>query len=112
MSKILSHCGINCAECPAYLATQKNDVEEIRKIAKEWSSGDMKFNPEEIYCDGCCKEGRHFSWVNNCDIKKCCIEKGLENCAYCDDYICDILKNSLDKDPNAKHNLEEIRKYL
>ncbi len=112
IDKILSHCGINCAECPAYLATQKNDVEEIKKIAKEWSSDNMKFKPEEIYCDGCCKEGRHFSWVDNCDIKKCCTEKELENCAYCDDYICDILKNSLEKDPNAKRNLEEIRKYL
>ena len=112
MDKILSHCGINCAEYPAYLATQKNDAEEIKKIAKDWSSDAMKFKPEEIYCDGCCKDGRHFSWVDNCDIKKCCIDKKLENCAYCDDYICDILKNSLDRDSNAKQNLEEIRKYL
>ncbi len=112
MDKILSYCGINCTKCPAYLATQKNDAEEIKKIAKEWSSDAMKFAPEEIYCDGCCKEGRHFSWVNNCDIKKCCTEKELENCAYCDDYICDILKNSLDRDPNAKHNLDEIRNNL
>jgi hypothetical protein len=72
----------------------------------------MKFNPEEIYCDGCSKDGRHFSWVSNCDIKTCCTKMELENCAYCDDYICDILKNSLDKDPNAKQNLEEIRNHL
>jgi len=112
MGKILSYCGINCVECPAYLATQKNDDEEIKKIANEWSSDAMKFTPEEIYCDGCCKEGRHFSWVPNCDIRICCIEKKLENCAYCEGYICDILKNSLDKSPSAKQNLEEIRQKL
>jgi len=112
MGKMLSYCGINCAECPAYLATQKNDEEEIKKIANEWSSDEMKFTSEEIYCDSCRKEGRHFSWVPNCDIRICCTEKKLENCAYCESYICSILKNSLDKDPNAKQNLEEIRQKL
>ncbi len=112
MGKMLSYCGINCAECPAYLATQKNDEEEIKKIANEWSSDEMKFTPEEIYCDSCRKEERHFSWVPNCDIRICCTEKKLENCAYCESYICNILKNSLDKDPNAKQNLEEIRQKL
>ena len=112
LGKILSYCGINCGECPAYLATQRNDVEEIKKISKEWSSGAMKFTPEEIYCDGCCKDSRHFSWVDKCDIKMCCTGKKLENCAYCDDYICDLLKNSFEKDPNAKQNLEEIRKFM
>jgi len=112
MGKILSSCGINCAECPAYLATQKNDEEEIKKIANEWSSDAMKFTPEEIYCDGCCNEGRHFSWVPNCDIRICCTEKKLENCADCESYICEILKNSLDKSPSAKQNLEEIRQKL
>ena len=109
---MLSYCGINCGECPAYLATKKNDEEEINKIASEWSSVAMKFSPEEIYCDGCSNEKRHFSWVPNCDIRICCTEKKLENCAYCDDFICEILKNSLEKDPNAKLNLEEIRQKL
>ena len=112
MGKMLSYCGINCGECPAYLATKKNDEEEINKIASEWSSVAMKFSPEEIYCDGCSNEKRHFSWVPNCDIRICCTEKKLENCAYCDDFICEILKNSLEKDPNAKLNLEEIRQKL
>ena len=112
MGKMLSYCGINCGECPAYLATKKNDEEEINKIASEWSSVAMKFSPEEIYCDGCSNEKRHFSWVPNCDIRICCTEEKLENCAYCEDFICEILKNSLEKDPNAKLNLEEIRQKL
>jgi len=112
MVKILSYCGINCAECPAYLATRKNDAEEIKKIANEWSNDELKFTPEEIYCEGCSNDGKLFNWAPNCDIRICCVDKKLENCAYCDNYICDILKNSLDKSPSAKENLEEIRQKI
>ena len=112
LAKMLSYCGINCAECPAYLATQKNDAEEIKKIAKEWSSDAMKFVPEELYCDGCINDGKLVRWAPKCDIRICCREIGLKNCGYCDDYICDKLKNTFDKSPSAKENLEEIRKML
>ncbi|NVM18419.1 MAG: DUF3795 domain-containing protein [Candidatus Lokiarchaeota archaeon] len=112
MGKMLSYCGINCTECPEYLATQKNDEKEIKKIANQWSSDAMKFTPEEIYCDGCSNEGKLFNWAPKCDKRICCIDKKLENCAYCGDYICSILKNSLDKSPSAKQNLEEIKQNL
>jgi hypothetical protein len=112
MNRIIAYCGINCSECPAYLATQKDDKKEIKKIAENWSSESMSFKPEEIYCDGCNVEGRHFSWCENCDIRICCKEKQFPNCAYCEDFICDKLKNSLEKDPSAKQNLEEIRNTL
>jgi hypothetical protein len=112
MGKMLSFCGINCIECPAYVATQQNDEEEIKKISEEWSSDEMKFPPEEIYCDGCSNTGRLFSWAPNCDIRICCMDKKLENCAYCGDFICNVVKKSLDRNPNAKQNLEEIRKTL
>ncbi|MFX0076069.1 MAG: DUF3795 domain-containing protein [Candidatus Hermodarchaeota archaeon] len=112
MGKMLSFCGINCAECPAYLATQKNDKQEIERVAKEWSSDEMKFTAEDIYCDGCSKDGRIFSWAPNCGIRICCMGKKLENCAYCDDYICEVLSKSLERSPKAKENLEEVRKNL
>jgi hypothetical protein len=112
MEKIIAYCGLNCAECLAYKATQKEDEEEIKRIAKEWSGDDMSFKPEDIYCDGCNSESRIFSWCNVCDIRKCCREKQYENCAYCEEYICDNLKNCFEKSPSAKRNLDEIRKNL
>ena len=56
-----------------------------------------------------------------CEIKKCCIEKKIENCAFCDDYACEMLENAfkfmcevfemgIDGVPEAQNNLEEIRK--
>jgi len=112
MEKIIAYCGINCSECPAYLATQKDDYSEIKKVAKEWSSESMSFKPEEIYCDGCNNDDRIFSWCNECPIRSCCREREFENCAYCEDYFCDNLKNTFDKTPSAKERLDEIRKHL
>ncbi len=112
MVNIIAYCGINCSECPAYLATQKDDYEELKKVAKEWSNESMSFKPEEIYCDGCNQEERIFRWCRECPIRGCCREKGFKNCAYCEDYFCDNLKMTFDKTPSAKKRLDEIRKNL
>ena len=32
MDKMIAFCGIVCTECPAFLATQKDDDKERRKI--------------------------------------------------------------------------------
>ncbi|MFX0145084.1 MAG: DUF3795 domain-containing protein [Candidatus Hodarchaeota archaeon] len=112
MEKIIAYCGINCSECPAYLATQKNSIKEIKKVAKEWSTESMKFKPEDIYCDGCNQDGKVFSWCKECPIRSCCISKGFENCAYCEDYFCDNLKMTFDKTSSAKERLDEIRNNL
>ena len=114
MDKMIAYCGLTCTECPAFLATQKDDDNERKKIAEQWSKEfDSEIKPEDINCDGCMSTSdRHIGHWDECEIRKCAQERNVKNCAYCDDYICDILKNSLDRDPNAKHNLEEIRKYL
>ncbi|NHJ25387.1 MAG: DUF3795 domain-containing protein [Candidatus Lokiarchaeota archaeon] len=109
---MIAYCGINCSECPAYLATQKDDYEELKKVAKEWSNESMSFKPEEIYCDGCNQEECIFRWCRECPIRSCCREKGFKNCAYCEDYFCDNLKMTFDKTPSAKERLDEIRKNL
>ena len=109
---MIVYCGLNCMECPAYIATQKDDREELEKIAKKWSNEKMSFAAEDIYCDGCNSEERIFVWCKDCDIRNCCIQKGFENCAYCDDYVCDKLKNTFDADSSTRKNLEEIRKAI
>jgi hypothetical protein len=112
MEKIIAYCGINCSECLAYLATQKGNLEEIETVAKEWSTSALSFKSEDIYCDGCNQEGRIFTWCSECPIKICCQEKGLKNCAHCEDYFCDKLKITFDKVPLAKECLDKIRKNL
>ena len=110
MEPIVACCGLTCSLCKAYLATQRDSDEERRKVAEDWSkvlSVDIK--PEQINCDGCLSEGRLFFYCQSCEKRRCCIEKNLENCAYCDDYPCSKLDNVFKAVPNAKATLDEIR---
>jgi hypothetical protein len=112
MSNIIAYCGINCSECPAYLATQKNDMSQLEKIANEWSTERMKFEAKDIMCKGCHSTGKIFSWCKSCDIRKCAIEQGLENCAHCSGYPCAKLDLCHEKAPEAKETLDIIREDL
>ncbi|HEC96016.1 MAG TPA: DUF3795 domain-containing protein, partial [Euryarchaeota archaeon] len=54
MEKIIGFCGLICSECPAYLATQKDDDNERRKVAETWSKEfNANMKPEDINYDGC-----------------------------------------------------------
>lgn len=114
MSKMIAFCGLICTECPAFLATQKDDDKERKKVAKMWSKQfKAEIKPEDINCDGCLSEnGQLWSHCKVCEIRKCGEENDVKNCAYCDGYPCQKLSHFLDEVPDAKATLEEIRKTL
>ncbi len=108
---MISCCGLDCSECEAYLATKANDDDKRAAVAKKWSelyNADIK--AEHINCDGCREEGRKFYYCSDiCEIRKCCIEKDLANCAECDMYSCDKLREFFDLAPEAKIALDWVR---
>ena len=111
MDKMIAYCGLVCTECPAYIAKQKDDNELREKTAKEWATA---FNPdiktEMINCDGCKNNGRKFFYCENlCEIRKCCMDKNIENCAICDEYMCNILSSFIKIAPQAGEALEKLR---
>jgi hypothetical protein len=110
--KILGYCGITCSECPAYIATQKNDDALRRETAKKWSEmfkSDIK--PEDINCDGCPTDSRRlFHHCGVCEIRRCAREKKVKNCALCAEYACQRLSAFLAQVPEAKSTLEELRR--
>ncbi|HIH98348.1 MAG TPA: DUF3795 domain-containing protein [Thermoplasmata archaeon] len=114
MEKMIGFCGIVCTECPAFLATQKDDDNERKKVAELWSNqynADVK--PEDINCDGCLLEsGRLVGHCKVCEIRKCGQRKSLKNCAYCGEYACEKLNKFFEMAPDARDTLEEIRKNL
>jgi len=71
MDKMIAFCGLICTECPAFIATRKDDDKEREKVAKVWSKEykcDMK--TEDINCDGCLEEsGRLFNYCKTCEIR-------------------------------------------
>ena len=34
--QLLAYCGIDCSACPAYIATQANDIDRLTALAQEW----------------------------------------------------------------------------
>jgi len=112
---MIAYCGLICAECPAYIGTQTNDRELLEKTARRWSEmSGARITPDDILCDGCKSEsGRRCAYCSHCEIRVCCIEIGLENCAHCSDsYECEKLNKFFKFAPDAKESLEELRKSL
>lgn len=112
--KMIAYCGINCTECPAYIATQKNDDQLRAETAKKWSElFKVSVKPEDINCDGCSADSeRLFNQVRVCEIRKCARSKKIENCAYCAEFPCSKLTELFGFVPEAKTTLEEIRKKI
>lgn len=111
MDKMIAYCGLECSKCPASIARKENNDELRKKTAEEWSKQfNAEMKPEDINCDGCITDGEHINYCNICEIRKCGIEKKVQNCAYCDDYICEKLEKWFKNVPDAKTTLEEIRR--
>ena len=111
MSKqITAACGLACTECPAFIATRTGDTEKLKILALEWygKENDATF----CVCDGCLTEGRKNHHCHECGVRACAMERGVVNCAYCNDYGCDTLLGLLQHIPLAKENLERIRASL
>lgn len=115
MDKIIAYCGLVCSDCPAYVATQANDLAALEKIAKQWreeynASG---ITVESVTCDSCLEsEGRHCSHCFECEIRACGMTRGVVNCAYCADYGCDKLEKFFGIAPPARATLDEVRRSL
>ena len=114
MEKQIAYCGLVCTDCKAYIATQKNDDKMREEIAAEWTKEyHHDFKPGDINCDGCLpRTKKTIVQLNVCKVRKCGQEKGVANCAYCEDYPCEKLNRFFGIVPEMKANLEEIRKGM
>jgi hypothetical protein len=110
--KMIAYCGITCSECPAYIATQKNDDALRAETAKKWSEMfKAEIKPADINCDGCPTESpRLFNYCSVCEIRKCAREKKVASCAACPEYSCKKLDDFLAQVPEARAALEALRK--
>ena len=113
MDKIIAYCGLNCSECPAYVATQSGDPAALERVAAQWREA---FNmpdltAESVICDGCLQKdgGRLSGYCATCAIRACAVERGVVNCAHCADYACDKLTAFWAHAPEAQATLEQIR---
>ena len=109
--KIVAACGLTCSECPAFIATRKNDDALRAETAEKWSKmfhADIK--SADINCDGCPGDSpRLFSYCAVCEIRKCARAKKFATCAACPEYPCEKLEKFLAQAPEARAALEALR---
>lgn len=114
MEQIISACGLLCSECDAFLASQKQDAQEIERIARRWSEQYGSTIPAQaVWCDGCMTGGeRACGHVQECEIRSCVVERGLLTCAGCADYACEKLQSFLAQVPpeaGVRERLNSLR---
>ena len=112
--KLIAACGLDCSGCEAYIATQSGDADELAKVAKHWSEQyGGECTPEYCICDGCLTGGRiSGAHASSCQIRDCVQSRGIENCAQCDDYICEKLAEYIEFAPQIGERLAMLRGEL
>lgn len=117
MDSMTAFCGLVCDSCPIHLATNEKDIARQTQMRQDIANQLAEIygttpKPEIISdCDGCkVIGGRLFTGCIDCRIRKCAMAKKLDNCAFCNDFICEILDRHFKYDPASRERLESIRK--
>jgi hypothetical protein len=114
VERMIAYCGLVCTECPAYVATQTGDMEALERVAAEWCEEyNATFTVNDCTCDGCVSGSERLcSYCDDCEIRACAVERGVTNCAHCDDYGCERITGFFTFVPGAKAVLEGVRQAL
>jgi hypothetical protein len=115
MNPLIAFCGLDCAQCEAYIATQANDKAAQQRLLVKWreeyNAPDMTL--AAVTCDDCTSTGRLGGYCSACPVRACSVSRQMTNCAYCPDYAsCEKLAHFFNLAPHAKANLDEIRLRL
>lgn len=92
MEPIIARCGYRCDLCPAYKTNLKSDSDK-QLMCDAWAKYfGSEIPPEAITsCEGCLEGGGD----PGCTVRSCTIEKSLDNCAHCQDFACEKLKDRM-----------------
>jgi hypothetical protein len=114
---MIAMCGLVCDDCIAFFATQKDDDKLREKVVEAWSTVEEPLRLEDVDCDGCTAGKRLHSFCQVCEVRKCGLQRSVDNCAYCNEFPCKRLERlwksfrtaSAEK---AKTNLIGIRQQI
>lgn len=101
MEQILTRCGYRCDLCLAYKPNIAQNPSNQQKLSDGWHKYfGFRIPAPEICCDGCMAEDNPQRVApqlidQSCPVRPCVIEKGLDNCAQCEQYICEKLTERL-----------------
>lgn len=111
---MLGYCGVNCSECPSYKGTVSHDLALLEKAAGSFSEG--AYSVTEWVCLGCQPADQPIlaKYCAKCQIRKCAIQKGVQNCAACDDFEkCPQIQDFISGEEALVHKMTLLRqRYL
>jgi hypothetical protein len=85
---LVAYCGINCGECPIYLAPTNTKI--ANKLVETFYGKWKNVKVEDFHC-GTCRSLVEECWSEECWIRDCCQEKEIQFCYECDDFPCSKL---------------------
>lgn len=95
MEPILSFCGMRCDLCLAYKPNIIAHPENRQILSDGWHQYfGFRIPPEEIDCSGC-RDTANQTLDKECPVRPCVIERELDHCAQCGDYVCEKLQGIL-----------------
>lgn len=105
---MMAACGIDCAACPVYVATSRNDDQLRLRTASQWSTElNMEIKASELNCLGC-RSDLVYGHCQRCEIRTCDQVRAEENCSDCSAYPCDRLSKFLANAPRERARLDEL----
>jgi hypothetical protein len=84
--RLAAVCGLFCPGCSLLIATH----EEPARLAAMATR--MGRTVDELQCDGCRSDRRCFYCTSMCRMKTCAAEKGVDFCADCASFPCEVLR--------------------
>lgn len=110
MKDMIAFCGLNCSICPTFLATKKDDDTAREQTAAMINKNyGFSMTAEDINCDGCkSTTGCLISYCQACEVRKCGMEKGLEDCTVCKEQPCETLAAFHTFSPEAKKAFDAL----
>jgi hypothetical protein len=111
MQQIIAVCGLDCAACDAYIATQARDDAAKEKVAAKWRAeyNSPNIDAKSVTCDSClAASGVLCGHCSECAPRLCAVGRGLANCGLCPDYGCEKISGLIAFIPDAKVRLDSI----
>ncbi|MBN1286350.1 MAG: DUF3795 domain-containing protein [Anaerolineae bacterium] len=89
MTEMIGYCGYNCHLC----AARSDDPAVRQQLVDGWRKifGHENYTAENVKCDGCRSAGRVAD--QQCQARPCAQAKGVESCAFCDEFPCDKMRH-------------------
>ncbi len=111
---IITRCGYRCDLCLAY--KENIESEEDKQVISDGWFKYFRFRipPEDISCDGCLSPKKEPHLIDeDCPIRACVIEKGIDNCSRCEGYSCEKFETrAVDREDFEKILEEDYQKFV